>query len=132
MEPTDLNPLSRDDERLSAILREAQPAIADDGFSTRVLAALPPPKNSAHPLLSRPFACAIGTLVGIAVAWNHGVFSASFTSAFADLRSSVSTSLATNADMPASPGLALALALAVTGASLFYAFGFTSARVRRP
>jgi hypothetical protein len=130
MEPTDLNPLSRDDERLSAILREAQPAIADDGFSTRVLAALPPPKNSALPLLSRPFACAIGTLVGIAVAWNHGVFSASFTSAFAELRASVSTSLATNADMPAGPGLALALV--ATAASLFYAFGFTSARVRRP
>lgn len=129
MESTDLNPFSRDDDRLAAILRKAQPAIADNGFSARVLAVLPSSKNPAHPLLSRPFACLIGTLVGLAFAWNQGVFSASFEAASAQLRDSLNTTLATDANMPAGAGLAIALA--VTAASLFYAFCFTPARVRR-
>ena len=44
MEPTDLNPKSSDDEQIDSWLRasSAVPPLPDDGFSARVLAALPP------------------------------------------------------------------------------------------
>lgn len=52
MEPTNLNSPTPDDEKLAQFLRstESEP-LPDDGFSARVLAALPPPRLA--PLFSR-------------------------------------------------------------------------------
>lgn len=52
MEPTDLNSPDPTDDKLAAFLRSAASApLPDDGFSARVLAALPPPRPA--PLLAR-------------------------------------------------------------------------------
>lgn len=59
---------SHDDERLEALLRQPSPEIRDDGFSTRVLMALPP-RRSRAPLPARPLACAIGALAGLILFW---------------------------------------------------------------
>jgi hypothetical protein len=46
MEPVNLNSVTAKDERLDALLRQAVPGpLADDGFSTRVLTTLPPPRR---------------------------------------------------------------------------------------
>src|SRR5688572_20260496 len=44
MEPSDLNPPSNDDAQLTVLLREFAPPLRDLGFSSDVLAALPPPR----------------------------------------------------------------------------------------
>jgi hypothetical protein len=46
MEPVNLSPSAPDDERLEAVLRQPTAGpLPDDGFSTQVLAALPPPRR---------------------------------------------------------------------------------------
>ena len=70
MEPANLNPPpDRDDDaRLEAMLREPIPLLADDGFSARVLRALPPPPP-APALWPRVSLCAVSAALGILVAF---------------------------------------------------------------
>jgi hypothetical protein len=68
MEPTELNSSPDDEARLETWLREPARALPDDGFSTRVLAALPPPVT--RPISTRRWVlCGLAAAVGLAVAW---------------------------------------------------------------
>lgn len=57
---------SPDEDPLEMLLRKNSAPLADDGFSARVLAALPPPpaKPRARPN-RRAIACSVGTLTGL-------------------------------------------------------------------
>jgi hypothetical protein len=69
MEPHDLKSTPPDDAQLEAWLRAnaALPALPDDGFSHRVLTALPaPPRRAA--LSPRLLAIALGAVAGIGLA----------------------------------------------------------------
>ncbi|MDO8540924.1 MAG: hypothetical protein Q7S40_10855 [Opitutaceae bacterium] len=73
MESADLKSNSPDDAQLEAWLH-ANSAIAplsDDGFSHRVLAALPPPVAPAKPSI-RPWLCVAAALIGSIVAIHSG------------------------------------------------------------
>ena len=74
MEPTDLNspPNAHDDARLEAMLRRVTPALPDDGFSARMLAALPPAVESSGSRYRAAF-CVGGALVGLGFALWRGV-----------------------------------------------------------
>ena len=67
MEPDDLNEFTKNDRRLEALLRQSSAPLADDGFSSRVLASLPSstPRRSPYRLA----ACLIGAIAGLAVAY---------------------------------------------------------------
>ena len=69
MESANLTPLPSDRDQLEAWLSAKAPvaSLPDEGFTARVLAALPPPQSSFswHRLLLY----ATGTLSGLAVAW---------------------------------------------------------------
>ena len=63
------------DLKLDQALREALPPLTDDGFTGRVLLALPPPAQPA--LLTRRWVvCILGAAAGIAFAWQQKGFSA--------------------------------------------------------
>lgn len=66
MEPNDLKPTPPDEAALEAWLRTsaALPPLPDDGFSRRVLAALPPAPRSSRRILF----CLAGAFVGAVVA----------------------------------------------------------------
>jgi hypothetical protein len=72
MEPANLTPLPPDRDPLEAWLSTKAPVapLPDEGFTARVLTALPPPQSSFswHRLLLY----ATGTLSGLAVAWWQG------------------------------------------------------------
>jgi hypothetical protein len=69
MEPANLTPLPPDRDPLEAWLSAKAPVapLPDEGFTARVLAALPPPQRSFS--WSRVLLYAGGTLGGLAVAW---------------------------------------------------------------
>lgn len=69
MEPDDLNSLSPDDAKLEAWLRAnaSLPRLPDDGFSCRVLAALPPVSRKAR-VSERRRVVLCGAAVGVIVA----------------------------------------------------------------
>ena len=72
MEPANVNPPPDPDEaRLESLLRGAPMALPDDGFSTRVLAALPPPARTparrSH-LAWCTAAAALGTVLALVIA----------------------------------------------------------------
>jgi hypothetical protein len=115
MEPTDLNPPSSDDERLQAMLRESSPPLADDGFSARVMVALPPEKHI--PLLYvRLIVCALGALIGLVFTLKRGVSTESLTLAANQIFESM-------AQAGVGPGDSrIVLAAMVTALSLLYAF----------
>jgi hypothetical protein len=67
MEPSDLNSApDRDEAQLEAWLRQPTAPLPDDGFSNRVLAALPPP-TPARARWLRPAFCVAGAIVGAIV-----------------------------------------------------------------
>ena len=72
MEPANLTPLPPERDPLDAWLSAKAPVapLPDEGFTTRVLAALPPPQNSFS--WGRLLLYAAGALSGLAVAWWHG------------------------------------------------------------
>jgi hypothetical protein len=72
MEPAKLTPSPCPPDAVETWLRaHAAPApLADDGFSARVLAALPPPWTTFS--WRRPLLCTAGALSGLAVAWARG------------------------------------------------------------
>ena len=75
MEPADLNSSTNandDGTRLEAMLRGAAPALPDDGFSARVLAALPAAEEQRTPWRRIAF-CLGGAAAGCGVAfWRSG------------------------------------------------------------
>jgi hypothetical protein len=113
MEPANLNPAPEpaDDSKADAWYRAnlAAAPLADDGFTDRVLAALPPAPQQA--VLSRRLFCLTGALAGTAVAVSQ---LASF-----DFNTLVPVNLTMPAHL-ASPELALAVVL--TAACLCYVF----------
>ena len=71
MESPDLNRSFSGDADLEAWLRRGTPALPDDGFSTRVMAALPPPRRSSL----RPLLCTAAGMLGLAIAFHWGALS---------------------------------------------------------
>lgn len=69
MEPADLNSLPPNDARLEVWYRAkiSAASLPDDGFSRRVLSALPAPAKQAD--TKRRLFCLIGALAGAGVAW---------------------------------------------------------------
>jgi len=58
------------EDPLEILLRQEHAPIADDGFSARVLAALPPPAPKPRLLPSRrAIACSLGAITGLVVAF---------------------------------------------------------------
>ena len=68
MEPNDLNSPLNDDSRLETLLRQPAPALPDNGFSTRVLAALPARIPARRPELRLVF-CSAGAVIGLIIAF---------------------------------------------------------------
>lgn len=108
MEPNDLKSTPPDDAQLEAWLRAGAmlPPLPDDGFSRRVVAALPPPSPRFPP---RVWVCGAGALLGVGVMVIAAV-----------------TSPPATAFNPAVPdlleALALPVALAVAALSVWFAF----------
>jgi hypothetical protein len=117
MESADMTPLSPEDARLEKLLsQDLNASLPDDGFSARVLAALPPPQRDPSPVWGRITALTAGALAGLAVALWQGAH-------WSDLRS-VATQLG-QATSPISDQLTdtgLVLVLAITAGSLALAF----------
>lgn len=110
MEPTDLNSFRDEDAALSALFREQAPALPDEGFSARVLAALPPPAvPSASPAPERwPwFAYFGGGLAGAGFAVSHVASSTDLGAGFSEF----GRALASLAGVFAEPWLGLAFTL---------------------
>jgi|GEM_PF-1943265 len=116
MEPEDLTLPARDDARLEAWCRANLSAapLPDDGFSARVVAALPPPTWSRR--LTRQRLCLAGLSAGAAVA----VAGVLFSEGPAAARPALGTSLAEISTLFATP--AAALACGATVVSLWFAF----------
>ena len=110
-----MNTPSSEDERLRSILRGGVTPLPDDGFSTRVMAALPS-QNHGLMLYARAAVCGLGALVGLVFAWQRGV---SFDSV------KVAANQLSDSFVQAGGGLAdyrFVVAVAVTGLSLLYVF----------
>lgn len=107
-------PLSGDSS-LETLLREPAPGLPDNGFSTRVLAALPAPKAPRRSRARLRFGAA-GALAGIGFAYWRG---GSWADATVELRP---LSTATTQLVAAFTDPALLLALTVTALSLLFVF----------
>jgi hypothetical protein len=69
-------PSSNDDDSLEALLKSQHESIPDDGFSARVLAALPEPRPARlSPVRRQRVLVALATLAGLAVAFLRSGFS---------------------------------------------------------
>ena len=116
MESPKLTPDSPDDARIEAWLRmnSAAEPLADDGFSTRVLAALPP--RAAENQRRRAWLCIVGAVTG-------AVLTAAQGSRWSDAAHQL-TALMTEfrtAFMPVfDPSLAMALVFAATALAFVY------------
>jgi hypothetical protein len=116
MEPTDLKPTPPDDAALEAWLRAnaAVPALPDDGFSCRVLTALPATVQRAQ--AQRQLVCLGGALIGTASALIGTATSGSPPPALPALEPALADALA----QLATP--AVGWAFVVTALSLWFAF----------
>ncbi len=115
MESTDVNspaPFRDDDTRLAELVRQSASALPDDGFSTRVLAALPPPLKTAPASWRRTIACAVGAIAGCAVTVWRGP-------AWSDAAAWIDRSARVSLPLDAPP---LSIALTVAAVSLAFAF----------
>ncbi len=110
-------PETNDEAELRALLNRAAPPLLDDGFSQRVIAALPLPGPENDALLWRRFRfCLIGSAIGSAcVVWSiiSGLDAVGASQLGSDLLAT-----ATRLTEPR-----LALALVVAFGSLLYVFG---------
>ena len=116
MEPNDLNSLPPDEAQLDAWLRASttQPPLPDDGFSQRVLSALPPPARPDS--VRRLWFCVAGALIGGGVAALGAFGSDNQPAGLAALQDMI---LATLAQLSV-PGFGLAVGITV--GSLWFAF----------
>jgi hypothetical protein len=115
MESPDLNSLSSDDERLQAMLLEGSPPLADNGFSARVMRALPPETQTFAPY-ARVVVCVLSALLGVVFVWAQGVSLESLTLAANRISEALTPAGASLGDSR------IIFALAVTVLSLLYAF----------
>lgn len=134
MEPSNVNDPEfdpTDDGRLQAWLRSVQQPLPDEGFSRRVLAALPPPRCASAPVWSRPVACTIGLLAGVSFAWQRIETAGGFSPGGGQWRRTLEEAL-WKFDTPMAPTTqtALTIALAVAAVSMAYAF-YTGRRAWR-
>lgn len=106
------------------MFREVAPPLPDDGFSVRVLAALPAPSSSRTPVL-RASAILAGAMAGLAFAWRPIAALWSSPPEVEPLR----RLLAQLSGPLSDPHLLLAIALAA--ASLLYAFMDSRHRLNR-
>lgn len=115
MEPTDLKSIPPDDARLEAWYRAnvSSASLPDDGFSQRVLAALPAP--APRPAIRRLF-CVAGALLGVGVALVGGLSSRNLQANLPALDAALTEALA----QLATP--AVGCALGITAISLWFAF----------
>jgi hypothetical protein len=117
MEPANLN-ASSDDARLEALLRRPAAPLLDDGFSRRVLAALPPVTPQSLPEFSgAPWVVSLG----------GGIFGTAFAIVGVFLWPGVGSDLAHSIDGIVRNFAVLAdplflLAVAITTVSLWYVF----------
>jgi hypothetical protein len=72
MEPSDVNAPSDDDAQLTALLRNVAPPLRDEGFSSRVLAVLPPSRPAWY-LTRRTVVLIAGTTAGLGFAILQGL-----------------------------------------------------------
>jgi len=114
MEPTDLNSPLHDDERLAAWYRAkvSNAPLSDDGFSLRVMTALPPARKNVA--TRRRLFCLAGALTGTTVAFLKIFTSGQALPNLSGLGPEVTNAFA----LPAGPALALASGLAAM--SLWY------------
>lgn len=115
MESDELKTPAPDDAQLEAWLRSSTflPALPDDGFSSRVLAALPPPKRRFP---ARVLVCLAGGAVGMAVAARPLLAAGNLL----DDLPALDAALVSAFDQLANP--ALGVAASVTLATLAYVF----------
>jgi hypothetical protein len=113
MEPTNLNPSAGPDAEIEALLRGGHAALTDNGFSARVVAALPAKARAHHTRLRW---CAAGTITGVLVALASGASFTDFEKSVLELEAN----LAALVPMVADPSFAIALGVAVV--SLGFAF----------
>ena len=125
MEPANLNSAPREgddgggesDARLAALLRDRSTALADEGFSARVLAALPPPRRTPTPALGRRLAVGwAGAVAGIAFALWRGTSPTDLQTAFDQTGVALLKATAVLADP------VFVIAFVATGLSLLFAF----------
>lgn len=122
MEPANLNSPSPDDQHLRTLLGQGLPPLPDDGFTQRVLAALPPP-TPKRTLSFRALLCTVAAVAGLALALRRGPSLQSLSVALERLDESlVEVALPLVGDAGRHVGAGLTLALAATVLSLFYVF----------
>ncbi len=116
MEPTDLKPTPPDDPQLEAWLRASTslPPLPDNGFTQRVLTALPSPASRQS--AQRTWVCVGGALVGITVAARGALASGSPPANLPAFEETILAML-TQLSVPA-----FGLALGITLLSLWFAF----------
>jgi hypothetical protein len=124
MEPANLNSSSSasgDDARLEAFLRQPLPELPDDGFSRRVLAALP--ERRSPYARNRALACCAGLIVGSAWAWRQIALTGGMTDLTGEFEKAAhATSAAFNHFATPQTTEGLWIATAVTSATLLFAF----------
>ena len=82
MEPSDVNSPPDDDPQLTALLRNVAPPLRDEGFSSRVLATLPPPRRASY-LTRRTVVLIVGAAAGFGFAILQGLSPSDFQSEIA-------------------------------------------------
>lgn len=127
MEPAKLKPPVDEEATLAAMARLQSPAIPDDGFSARVLAALPPPTperlRRARPAARWPWLAYFGGgLIGAVLAVSQTGSGSGLAAAVRQL------AYALNDTGIALAGPWLLLSLSITACSLLIAYGFSPAR----
>jgi hypothetical protein len=119
MESANLNLPPDNDARLAALLRSTHTDLPDDGFTARVLAALPPPTPSAVPFLERPagrpIVLSIAALAGLALALWQGLSVETLRTLVPAVQQTTATASVSVTDP------AFSIALFVTAASVLYA-----------
>ena len=115
-----MNSPDPEDSRLTGLL--LPPPLPDDGFSARVLAALPAPVPSSR-VSPRLWCCLGGTVAGLAVAWSGAGSWSDLLGGWTRVECSVTALLAPLADPM--------LAVAAVAAALSLLFAFKSGPDRR-
>jgi hypothetical protein len=113
MEPANMKAAPDHDSELEQMLLAANPPLADGGFSTRVVAALP---RKSQRSAGRFAMCAAGAVVGVAFAIQRGASWTTVTNAGTE----VGQALASLAALAADPWTVLGLV--ITGLALVYVF----------
>ncbi len=119
MEPANLNPPPNDDAHLAALLRQNHTDLPDDGFTARVLAALPPRAPRSAPIFEQPAARAIvfslAALAGLAFAFAQGLTWETITAIIPTLQQAAASTSVSLADPTPS------LAFLIAALSILYA-----------